>query len=563
MTLNPPGARAALTQPDGIATDVSTVEIYPPTVGSATLTNPAVTSPLLPAGAAATLTNATLTNATLTNATLTNANLANAEVATLTNATLTNATLTNATLTNATLTNATLTNATLTNTSVVSGAISDATYLVTNEGNTTHSYHVKIVGSAPSTPLQLIISRAYATPVEQDCALVLEPHDVVLASIDDVSGAIVPPGGSIADPNIPDPRATNATVALAPGESARITLRGAIDLTGMAQLASQLAPVVVPHAGGAFAAPLLVTTDGAALPGARAGVPYQGALQAMAGRHPTPGRSRPAPARSPAGSRSPPRRDLRHADRHGHVHLHRPGDRRGRRERHPHAPAGGRDRAHHHHPLLSPAAPLAGQPVTLTATVAAATSGAGVPLPGGQVTFFDGETSLGAASLSGGAASITVTTLAAGPHVLLAVYGGSATFAPSTSAPRVVTVAAAYYQFTGFLSPLATAGESVASPSLSSAQRLGGAVPIKWQLRDATGAILTGISTTRLLQAIQNLPPGLRRPAAGGRDAAPPLHAHQRRNRRQHLPLRRQEPAVRLQLGHLERRDRRVLGESC
>ncbi len=332
----------------------------------------------------------------------------------------------------------------------------------------------------------------------------LEPHDVVLASIDDVSGAIVPPGGSIADPNIPDPRATNATVALAPGESARITLRGAIDLAGMAQLASQLAPVVVPHAGGAFAAPLLVTTDGAALPGARVGVPYQGALQAMGGTAPyawslAPG-SGPLPgglALSTAGviSGTPTATGtftftVQATDAAGGsatrtLQL---------------AVATGPTTTTL---SFSPAAPLAGQPVTLTATVAAATSGAGVPLPGGQVTFFDGETSLGAASLSGGAASITVTTLAAGPHVLLAVYGGSATFAPSTSAPRVVTVAAAYYQFTGFLSPLATAGESVASPSLSSAQRLGGAVPIKWQLRDATGAILTGISTTRLLQAIQ------------------------------------------------------------
>jgi hypothetical protein len=148
----------------------------------------------------------------------------------------------------------------------------------------------------------------------------------------------------------------------------------------------------------------------------------------------------------------------------------------------------------------SPGAPIAGQAVTLTATVAAASSAAGVPLPTGPVTFYDGETSLGAATLSSGVARLTTSALAAGAHVLLAVYGGDGNYAPSTSAPLGLTVAPALYQFTGFLSPLATAG-TVEQPSTSGAQRFGSALPIKWQLRDASGAILTSLSTTRLMQA--------------------------------------------------------------
>jgi hypothetical protein len=148
----------------------------------------------------------------------------------------------------------------------------------------------------------------------------------------------------------------------------------------------------------------------------------------------------------------------------------------------------------------SPGAPIAGQAVTLTATVSAASSAAGVPLPTGPVTFYDGETSLGAAALSSGVARLTTSALAAGAHVLLAVYGGDGNYAPSTSAPLGLTVAPALFQFTGFLSPLATAG-TFDSPSLSGAQRFGSALPIKWQLRDASGVILTSLSTTRLLSA--------------------------------------------------------------
>src|SRR5262249_30486947 len=73
-------------------------------------------------------------------------------------------------------------------------------------------------------------------------------------------------------------------------------------------------------------------------------------------------------------------------------------------------------------PLPSPPNPsIAGQPVTLTATVA---SPAGVPT--GTVTFRDGATVIGTATLVNGSASISVSTLAAGTHPLTAAYGGSA-----------------------------------------------------------------------------------------------------------------------------------------
>src|SRR3989449_343869 len=108
-----------------------------------------------------------------------------------------------------------------------------------------------------------------------------------------------------------------------------------------------------------------------------------------------------------------------------------------------------------------------GQAVTLNATV---TSAAGVPT--GTVTFRDGATVLGTATLVNGSASISISTLAAGSHPLTAAYGGSATFAASTSAVvnQVVNAAAAAATTTTPTSPQnpSTTGE---------AGRLGAAAP--------------------------------------------------------------------------------------
>ena len=73
-----------------------------------------------------------------------------------------------------------------------------------------------------------------------------------------------------------------------------------------------------------------------------------------------------------------------------------------------------------------------GQTVTLNATVSAVAPAVGVPT--GTVTFRDGATVIGTATLVNGSASISISTLAVGTHPLTAAYGGNATFAASTSA---------------------------------------------------------------------------------------------------------------------------------
>ncbi len=87
----------------------------------------------------------------------------------------------------------------------------------------------------------------------------------------------------------------------------------------------------------------------------------------------------------------------------------------------------------------SPNPAFAGSPVSLTATV---TSSSGTPP--GVVTFFDGVTSLGVGTLTGGSATFTLSTLTAGSHSLSAVYSGATGFNASVSPALQLTVQPAF-----------------------------------------------------------------------------------------------------------------------
>ena len=75
---------------------------------------------------------------------------------------------------------------------------------------------------------------------------------------------------------------------------------------------------------------------------------------------------------------------------------------------------------------------VSGQPIIFTATVKAVAPGSGVPT--GTVTFYDGSTSLGTAQLYGsGHATISISTLVVGSHMITASYVGDGNFTASAS----------------------------------------------------------------------------------------------------------------------------------
>jgi hypothetical protein len=91
--------------------------------------------------------------------------------------------------------------------------------------------------------------------------------------------------------------------------------------------------------------------------------------------------------------------------------------------------------------LTSSANPsIYGNAITFGATV---TSAVGAPPNGEPIAFMVGTTVLGTAALSSGTASFSISTLAVGTHAVKAVYGGDASFAPSTSTALHQSVAKA------------------------------------------------------------------------------------------------------------------------
>jgi autotransporter-associated beta strand protein len=88
---------------------------------------------------------------------------------------------------------------------------------------------------------------------------------------------------------------------------------------------------------------------------------------------------------------------------------------------------------------VSTGAPQYSVPITFAATVS--DSNAGVAPPAGTVTFEDGGTAIGTATLARGMAFFTDSSLALGSHTITAVYGGDATFTGSTSGPLSEVVA--------------------------------------------------------------------------------------------------------------------------
>src|SRR5216684_3720923 len=245
VTLNPDPNAPAIQDPDsfGFANPtISATEIHNPIIGSPTIITPPVgnSSILAPA---------------------------------ITNPAITNPAITNPAITNPAITNPAITNPAITNTS-----ITDASFPLTNTGNTTTSYAVKLFQRAPlasGVQLQLILVKQYLTPIANGCDLAQSTQNIVVA---DVPNPVFTPAANLGDPNLPDPAITNATIALAPGETGQVVIRANVgNATDMQNLVlNNLAPVGVAHpanTGIAFP-PATLTILSLTLPDGVVGTPF-------------------------------------------------------------------------------------------------------------------------------------------------------------------------------------------------------------------------------------------------------------------------------------------------
>jgi hypothetical protein len=322
VVFNPdPSSPLNLIEPDGVTSgDVTTVEIYSPSITDPVLFNPNAPNPNAPnpnpntglsnpnaPNPNAPNPNAPNPNAPNPNAPNPNAPNPNAPNPNAPNPNAPNSVIANPNAPNPNAPNPNAPNPNAPNTDITNASIFDGIYTVTNTGNTTASYQVKLVGSNPGNiPLQLAINKTYQTPTSstyQDpsqqtgCQLTTENHNNVQAFIN--NPPIFAPT-NLNNPGIQDPSAGNTTFALLPGESALVVLRGyfasytdtVAAFGAFKSLLTNVAPVVVPHAANTndptntptVARPLFITT--ATLPDGVVGQFYGASVQAIGGTPP-------------------------------------------------------------------------------------------------------------------------------------------------------------------------------------------------------------------------------------------------------------------------------------
>ena len=310
VVLNPEGSAAQLVQPDN-APPLANGEIYTPSFSTINISN---TNPFInisnaseninisnattgainisnPDPAIINISNQTTSNINISNTSPSNINISNTDPAVI-NISNTDPTIniSNSTTANINISNINISNINISNINISNTPLTDATYEVTNTGNTAHSYRVALYGSKPAgTNLQLITTKTYGTPTASGCALVQQSQNVRYA---DVSDPLV--ATTLADatnPDIADSDLRNSTLSLAPGESAFVTIRGNTDKAGMEALVRQLTPVITAHGanptgGNPFAMLLFIQTGNTSFPVAVVGVPFTYTFQSAGGSGP-------------------------------------------------------------------------------------------------------------------------------------------------------------------------------------------------------------------------------------------------------------------------------------
>ncbi|HKV23659.1 MAG TPA: kelch repeat-containing protein [Candidatus Acidoferrum sp.] len=243
---NPNITNPNITNPNITNPNITNDEVTNPNITNPNITNPNITNP--------NITNPDITNNSYLNPNITNPNITNLNVdnTSATNPNITNPNITNPNITNPNITNPNITNPNITNPDITNGSIQDVTYPITNNGNTTASYTVKTATNAVvpgGIVLQLMINKLYQTPVAANCQLGVQTHWVTVANITN------PKLFSPADPNITNPDITNASpdeasVTLAPGETAFITIRVVNPTPALTPFnpITAIVPVTVPQA---------------------------------------------------------------------------------------------------------------------------------------------------------------------------------------------------------------------------------------------------------------------------------------------------------------------------
>ena len=231
-----------ISNPDISNPDISNPDISNPDISNAEVANPDISNP--------DISNPDISNPDISNPDISNPDISNVPVA---NPDISNPDISNPDISNPDISNPDISNPDISNPDISNQSLTDTTWTVTNDGNTTTSYSIKLLldGEVPDRDqivLQLLLHKVVTSPVAVNCSLVNHPTNVLQANI--INPEFTDPA-DVGNPDISNPDISNATLWLAPGESAKITLRTFDTNLGDGvefNAAELVTPVVVPPA---------------------------------------------------------------------------------------------------------------------------------------------------------------------------------------------------------------------------------------------------------------------------------------------------------------------------
>jgi len=267
---NPDIENPDIENPDIENPDIENSQVYNPDIENARVKNPDIENP------------------DIENPDIENPDIENVVVA---NPTILNPDIENPDIENPDIENPDIENPDIENTDLVNGALSDTTWTLTNKGNAAAAFSVKLLLNRQlpfGFKSQLIAHKIYKTPAVLGCSLLKQSQTVLIANVPNPRFASA---AELANPDIENPDIENVTVALAPGETVRITLR-VLDPVRNDNVTFQAAASVTPAAvaqavstveaaaGVTQPAVAAVLTTSAPVPGGTSGSGYTTALQA-------------------------------------------------------------------------------------------------------------------------------------------------------------------------------------------------------------------------------------------------------------------------------------------
>jgi hypothetical protein len=256
---NPDVSNPDVSNPDVSNADIANSEVHNPDVSNPDVSNPDVSNP--------DVSNPDVSNPDVSNPDVSNPDVSNPDVS-------------NPDVSNPDVSNPDVSNPDVSNVDVANGAVSDYNWNADNEGNTTSGYTVTLATDNPppaGVKTQLIINRLYRTPVARGCTLGENVHRQVIANINN------PTFTSYGQLDLPND--SNGSFWLAPGDTARITLRVYNPLDIPWDPVAAITPVVKAQAAntGSAAPSATLTMLTVALPDGIAGQPYTATATAIGG----------------------------------------------------------------------------------------------------------------------------------------------------------------------------------------------------------------------------------------------------------------------------------------